>query len=343
MTVNGWKGWLLRGGISIGLLAYLVQRGGGISALVHQVQGLPLWMLAVAWALYSVAILLAAVKWGVLLRAQGVRVPWRVLAVYTFMGAFFNNVLPANVGGDVVRGYGLAQHTGRRTDAAVSVVMDRLVGLVAFLAMAAGAAAWLLWMDARGAMPLDATARENVQRIGVVVWGTLGVLLAGMGLLLSRRAKRRLERVLSRLRAGRWVLPAFQRVAAALNAYRHAYGSLVTGMGMSWAVLLVTSLEIWLLARALAARPLPFLHVLLVNPLVAFALLVPLSLGGLGVGQTAYVFFFGLLGVPAPVALALSLVQQTVIYLASIPGALLWWRYRPADVRREQRVVPHQV
>ena len=52
---------------------------------------------------------------------------------YTFVGSFFNNFLPANVGGDVMRGFGLAQYTERSAEAAVSVIVDRIIGLVAFM------------------------------------------------------------------------------------------------------------------------------------------------------------------------------------------------------------------
>ena len=74
------------------------------------------------------------------MRAQGTPVPLGALLQYTFVGVFFNNFLPANVGGDVMRGYGLARYTDQGAEAAVSVVVDRVVGLMAFMISAAVAA-----------------------------------------------------------------------------------------------------------------------------------------------------------------------------------------------------------
>ncbi|MCX7670441.1 MAG: flippase-like domain-containing protein, partial [Anaerolineae bacterium] len=70
-------------------------------------------LVAAALLFYLLAIAVNAVKWLVLLRAQGVRVPFGELLQMQFVGFFFNNFLPANVGGDVMRGYTLARYTDR--------------------------------------------------------------------------------------------------------------------------------------------------------------------------------------------------------------------------------------
>ncbi len=64
--------------------------------------------------------------------------------------------------------------------------------------------------------------------------------------------------------------------------------------------------------------------IFLFNPLIALVLMVPISIGGIGVNQTAYPFFFGLAGVPADHALAVSLLMQAVMLLGSLPGGVLW-------------------
>ena len=69
------------------------------------------WFLLAGLALFVAAIVVNAAKWQVLLRAQGVRIPFGALLEFQFVGFFFNNFLPANVGGDVMRGYGLARYT----------------------------------------------------------------------------------------------------------------------------------------------------------------------------------------------------------------------------------------
>jgi len=323
-----WRSFVIKALISVGLVMYLVHRTGGWETLAAWVRIVPPTVLLWAWVLYFTAVVLGSVKWAILLRAQGLPVPWMALVRYTLIGAFFNNLLPANVGGDVMRGYELAHHTQRRTDAAISVIMDRLVGLLTFLTTAAVAGTALLVLDRWGGVPLTQDARENVSRLTGVAWSAEVGLLLLMGLMLSRRLKRRGEHVLQRIPWFRKGAPLFHQVAVALNAYRHAYLALLMGSAVSGGILLLTGVETWLLVQALVPERVPFLYVMLVNPLIAFALLVPLSIGGLGIGQTAYIFFFGLLGVSSPVALALSLLHQGIVYTASLPGAVLWLRSR---------------
>lgn len=319
--------------ISLGLLAYLVVRIGGTGRLFTLLSQARVGYVLLAFLLYATAVVISSSKWFVLLRAQKVRIPFLSLLSYTFLGAFFNNFLPANVGGDVMRGYGLARHTRRTADAAISVVMDRVVGLIAFLTAAVLAGTVILLTGSRGTV-LSVAALRNVRLLTGMAWiGEVGLVL-GAGLMLSRRVKRWLESGMARVPGVRSLVPAFHRLATAINAYRHAYGTLLLGILISWTVLFLTTLENWLLVESLAPGAVSLLYLLLLNPLIAFALLIPLSVGGLGIGQSAYVFFFGLVGISPTVALAVSLLHQVIVYVASLPGALLWLRRRadrPSD------------
>src|SRR5262249_35673261 len=60
---------------------------------------------------------------------------WRYTSYY-FIGMYFNIILPTSVGGDVVRVWYLDSRSGRRWNAFLSVLLDRLIGLSALLALA---------------------------------------------------------------------------------------------------------------------------------------------------------------------------------------------------------------
>jgi glycosyltransferase 2 family protein len=72
--------------------------------------------------------------------------------------------------------------------------------------------------------------------------------------------------------------------------------------------------------------PLP--TIFLLNPLIALVLMLPISIGGIGVSQAAYPFFYGLAGVPPSHALAVSLLMQAIMIVGSLPGAVFWLRGR---------------
>lgn len=278
--------------------------------------------LLLATVLYFSAIVVNCAKWAVLLRAQVTGVPFRMLLRYTFIGVFFNTMLPANIGGDVVRGYELSAYTDSKLDAAASVIVDRLVGLLAFITSAVVAATILV----------SATHRPDMEVIAVAAVTALVALAFTMALLFSRRLRARVALAFG------WsflkpLAPIYGRLADAFGAYRFRYKTLALAFAIGMGGLMLTNLVNYAISEALGGG-MPLLMIALFNPIIALVLLIPISVGGIGVNQNAYVFFYGLAGVPYDHALAVSLVMQALILLSGLPGAVLWLRTqrgRPAS------------
>jgi len=96
---------------------------------------------------------------------------------------------------------------------------------------------------------------------------------------------------------------------------------------LSVAIVFVTTFVWYAVALALGLNVSIF-YFFLFNPLLVFVLLIPISFNGLGPKEATAVFFFGLIGVPSEVALALSLIFHVIVVLTSLPGGVLWWRDR---------------
>lgn len=314
---------ILKVTISIGLIVWAFAKIDP-KTVGAQLATANLWLFLAALALFEVAILVNGLKWQVLLRAQGVRVPFRAVLQFQFVGFFFNNFLPANVGGDVVRGYGLARYTDRTADAAVSVVVDRIVGLMAYLSTATVAAI----------IAVNLSGRAELKRLEWVAVAALLVVLAAFATLMSRR----LRAAVSAVFAWRWLsrlAPLWQRVSDAFNAYRCQYRALALAFGVALLGIVCTTFVNWFLSQALGGlMPLP--AIFLLNPLIALVLMIPVSIGGIGVSQAAYPFFYSLAGVPPEHALAVSVLMQAVVILGSLPGALFWLRIRRGSAAGEE-------
>jgi uncharacterized membrane protein YbhN (UPF0104 family) len=141
---------------------------------------------------------------------------------------------------------------------------------------------------------------------------------------------RRLRIVLARLfdwSLLRPLAPVYGRLADAFGAYRFRYKTLLAAYLIGMTGLMLTNAVNYLLSQALGGG-ISFLAIALFNPLIALVLLIPISVGGLGVNQNAYVGFYGLVGVPHDHALAVSLLIQALIIISSLPGGLLWLRGR---------------
>ncbi|MEM7034364.1 MAG: lysylphosphatidylglycerol synthase transmembrane domain-containing protein [Chloroflexota bacterium] len=288
------------------------------------------WVLALG--LYLLAVISNAYKWQILLRAQGVPVPIRPLVNYTFVGFFFTNFLPSNVGGDVMRGFGLARYTDRSADAAVSVIVDRIIGLMAFMFTAVIAALATVTLVSNGAIPSLAgneTLVQNLTQVQIGAFIVLFFIAAVFAMMLSARL-RHLGEIVFSIKILAPLAPIYHQVSEAFGAYRHQYTALLLAFTIGLANPILTGLVDVAIIAGLNADINP-LYVFLFNPIIAVSLILPVSIGGLGAMSALYVYFYGLVGVPSTIAFALSLIKQLVIYIGSLPGAVLWWQGPPSD------------
>jgi uncharacterized protein (TIRG00374 family) len=307
--------------VSLGLIAYLFIRMD-LAKVGEALKSANYWYLLPAVLFFLAAMTNAGIKWYVLLRAQGIQVPFRAVLGYTYVGFFFNNFLPANVGGDVMRGYGLARYTDRAPEAAVSVVVDRIVGLMAFMSSAVVAALVAVLL-------LD---KENLKGIEIAALLGLVVIAAAFGLILSQRVRALVGHLLT-LKPLAPFAPTYQRLSGALDAYRHSYKALALAFCIALLTMVLTSFTDYFIVQALGGG-IPLIYIFIFNPIIAFVLAFPISIGGLGVTQAIYPFFYGLVGIPANLAFTVSLLKQLVIYVTSLVGGVLWWQHgrrRPDD------------
>ena len=148
--------------VSVGLLWVLFSRADVGSTFSRFRQMNMYWMTA-ALGTYGLMLLVSAWRWRLLLQVQTVDVSLTTLTKSFLVATFFNNFLPSNIGGDVVRVADTAPFAGSKTLATTVVLLDRILGLVALLAVAAIASA------------LAAS-------VGIRLWGMGYVWLALVGL-----------------------------------------------------------------------------------------------------------------------------------------------------------------
>lgn len=315
--------------ITIALVAYSFSKVN-LALVGAQLANTRLWLVVLALLVYMGAIALNGLKWWVLLKAQRVPVPLSAAVQYMFVGFFFNNLLPANIGGDVMRGYGMARYTDRTAEAAVSVVVDRMVGLFAYMSAAAVASI----------VVVTATGRSELRILVVAAVIALVAIAGVLAVLLSRRLHALIAR-LFQLPVLASAAPLFEHVSAAFEAYRFRYRALLLAFFIALVGLMASNVANWLLFQA-EGGGVSLLYICLFNPLIALVLLLPISIGGHGIIQNAYPFFYGLVGVPLTQALATSVLMSFLIILGSLPGAVFWLRNRRMEDEEITAIAPSQ-
>ena len=301
----------LQGLISIAVLAWIV-RGLDRHALRSLFTGLPLWFYLASLAVVLSGQVLYAWRWWLVLTITGAEISlWTAVRQY-FVGIFVNNFLPSTVGGDLAKVYYIGRRHGYRAVAA-SVVVDRVLGL-GILAMLATAAAWL----SAPTSPRLVAARLVVTAIAVGLAVVVMLAVFGTGGL------------------ARWLAPLGPRAVALathLQQFRLDMAApLKRPVIMGQAVLAVLVYFVGLTIVYLAfltvhAIPLPwFVAVFTVVTTTAVLSNVPISLNGLGVREQLHVWLLAPLGVPAEMALAISLVMFAHLLVASVLGLVMWLR-----------------
>ena len=297
--------------VSIGLLALLFSRVD-VSRLWEVARRASLAWLVAALLLYLAMVLSSAVRWGVLLRAQHVRLPFSFLTQSFLVATFFNNFLPSNIGGDVVRISDTAPAAGSKTLATTVVLIDRGLGLLGLALMAATGASLM--------------QRMAVGPIGPAVLWTgfaIGAMIAAPALLMPDSVTRLLQplRVFHR----DWVDARIEKLTYALTRFRETPAALA--LCFAGAVLVQGILVLFYVAIARSMNiPIGFAELAVIVPVSFIVQMIPLSLNGFGVREATFGFYFTRLGLPLESALVVSFVGAGLIMLFSLSGGVAYLR-----------------
>lgn len=303
--------WVVKGLISGGLLYVLFSRID-IARLWATARTASWSWLATALGLYLLMVMISAWRWGLLLRAQHVVARMTALVRSYLVATFFNNFLPSNIGGDVIRIRDTAAAAGSKTLAATVVLVDRGIGLLGLVFVAAVGAS------------LTARAADTLGPWGVaLLWAgcVAGVAIAVPIIMWPERVGRLLHPLKSLHQE--WVEERISRLVMALGKFRSAPGAL--GLGLLGAVVVQAVLVAFYAAIAYALNvPIPLAHLAILVPLSFVVQMAPVSVNGFGVREATFGVYFTRLGLPLESALAVSLIGAALMMIFSLTGAVAY-------------------
>jgi uncharacterized protein (TIRG00374 family) len=273
-----------------------------------------------------------ALRWMLLLRAQGLVVTyWRAFRL-TMIGFFFNNVLPGLTGGDIVKAVMIAQdHPEERPAAVGTVIVDRVLGLLVLALMSAAVLVFTY---------------DRYPQASIAVFGFLGAAALGIVVFFSRRVRSALKLdELAKKLPGASMLKKLDR---AFFVYRSQKRTILEAVGLSVishcgniGAILCFGLGIGLDQRA-GLEGSPVVAYLATVPIILIVSSLPVLPGGWGVGEAAFAYFFRTVGIwNLDLSIGLSVVQRTATLLFSLLGGafFLTHRKRVMDAVHESEAV----
>jgi len=268
---------ILKAAVGLGLLAALLFFGRIDLKALSVLSDAPS-VIGICLALLALSVPLAAVRWGILLRALGLSIPFRSLLHFVAIGLVANLFVFGTTGGDAVRGlYAWRSIGGASPRVAVSVIADRLFSLLAllFLSLTFTLFSWH-WMR---------------QIPGLAALGTMLFVafaagaLAGCTLIVIPTLMRRLEERLSR-----WPLLARLATQArdVIVLFRASPFRLLGAFVLAVAIQLTMVACVVMLADAVKIGNLRTADFLFAVPLTFLANSLPLTPSGIGIGEAAF-------------------------------------------------------
>jgi uncharacterized membrane protein YbhN (UPF0104 family) len=289
----------------------------------------PMWILAGILA-YGIVEWLSALRWQWLLRVQGIQLSWARVCLLTLIGVFFNFCIPGGTGGDVVKIFYLLKETpGQRALALLSVLVDRILGLLG-LAILAGVLIGARWSWLTST---PETARYVWPAV-IILFFTIGGI--HFSWIVTRRG---LVHKLPARFPGRDKLAD---LALAYTLYGRAWRISLAGIAVSIAAHFGFFGVFYCAARALArdGMDIPtFGELSTIMPIINVLSAMPVSVGGLGAREYLFqVFLSKLCGVSAEIAPVISLTGYFLMLVWGVIGGVLYLFYRPTEHARLQEI-----
>lgn len=290
--------WIAKLAFSVALLGLLLS-SVNIDQLTERLSSIHIGALSLASLLIVIAIVLRAYRWRVITLAYGGTLSLWTSFQLIQMGNFVGQVLPASIGGDVVRAWG-----GYRSGLALrvsihTILLDRIFGFGTLLIITLLAVPGLFFL-------IDDTAMLAVlgsfALVGLLVLSGIIMVDKVAAWLPWAKLRQEVEFLSSDARKfiGKW--------NASIPV---VFASVITH--------LLSIVAVMIIASGIGVI-IPLYELVLLLPPVMFLTMMPFSMAGWGIREGAMVFALGYIGVPREEAFAISVLMGIVAMIVSLPG-----------------------
>ena len=314
---------MLRLVVSAGVLFFIFTRPDlSFRKVIATVRGIDLNFLYLAICTFGLVFFLGCLRWKVLLEAHGIRLRLLRIVKLFFIGLFFSSFLPSLTGGDIIKAYYVSKETTKRAEAVMTIIVDRVSGLLALFLLGAGA----------GVLNLG----HHEMRAPVLgILAMFSLLLLFLLLAFNSKISGRFSSPTSNTAGQSRLKHVTRRLYQALYFYKSRPRALTLAFILS---LMLQSLAIvinYQIGLGLGMEGVSIGYFFLFIPLAAAISAIPVSVAGWGVGEAAYKKCFNYVGVGGQISVSISFLLRLMMLAWSLIGLPLYLSHKPQTEKRK--------
>lgn len=277
-----------------------------------------LTMLMVAFMVFVLRLVPCSLRWKKVGQTSGYSISFGQSFYGYMVGGFFNTFLPTGRGGDAARAIIIARKCNLSLGGIMGTIfVERFVGLLVtvIIALGAGYVASTKIVALQNALPS-------------IIFLTLILVVLGI-IFLSPWFQKLYHKIVGKLPFQKF----WKSIADMLDVF-HIYRK--SPKAITWVVLYSLLNQVififsgYLVAKAIFGFNAPWTSFPIVIPLIFIAELLP-SIGGYGIREAGYVFFFGWFGVSPEAAVIFGILQLVFLWTSALVGAIFFVLDSPGD------------
>jgi uncharacterized protein (TIRG00374 family) len=254
--------------------------------------------------------ILGSIQWWLLLKYEGINIPWKKTLSFYYVGLFFNNFLIGNVGGDLFRMFDIQSYSKDSASAVSTVFLDRIIGLLVLSSLAVIATPWVILLN----------------DINNFLFFPIIIIITGWGILLIFLFNKSFIKPFS------WIIIKFipKKIVAQTRAiynkihvFNRSKNLLLNVLSISIIVQSARIFTHYLICRSLN-NSVSIIYFFLFIPIIAIIASLPISIGGIGFREQSGIILFSNVGLSSLTASVMEFLAYIVAVVSSLPGGLIF-------------------
>src|SRR3989339_49832 len=307
--------------VSISLLTYIILKIDWNEAF-NNLEGANYYLLVMAFSLNIVERLILTYKWNQLIRIRGIDISFFRLFSINLIGGFWGLFLPSSLGTDVVRGYYLVKNNGEKSVSVSSIFVDRILGLFSLLLCSVVAVI----------IGGDLISKVDIK---FYVLALFAVGIFSFYLFQKEGTARILEKILKKIKHHK-LAELFIKLHTSILEYKKHPGTLLSSFFLTVLAHATHVLIFYIVALAFNIS-VPLIYFFLFIPIITLIIMIPISIGGLGVGEGVFITFFSLVGISMSDCVVMAFTNSIINILFTLSGGIVFLFFKNLS---KQEILP---